>query len=101
MGVSSKAVRSGMEIRKGAQCGAAVLLAFLLAGASLAAQSQARSEGAGSAFTLKQILSYPFVPELAASPTSSRIAWVIDRMGVRNVWSADAPDFKARPITTY
>lgn len=52
-------------------------------------------------FTLAQALSYPFVTEMTASPKASRIAWVFDREGVRNVWTAEAPDFKARPLTHY
>jgi dipeptidyl aminopeptidase/acylaminoacyl peptidase len=78
-------------------------------GAALSAQSARSTTGAASqparttaaSFTLDQVLSYPFVSALAASPKSPRIAWVIDRDGVRNVWAADAPDFVARAITTY
>jgi len=38
-----------------------------------------------------------------ASKNGSRIAWVFDAKGVRNVWLADGPDFvhTARPLTHY
>ncbi|HTY84261.1 MAG TPA: prolyl oligopeptidase family serine peptidase [Silvibacterium sp.] len=45
----------------------------------------------------------PFPSELVASPQGSRIAWVFDAKGVRNVWVADGPNFSdtARPVTHY
>ncbi|HEY3929338.1 MAG TPA: prolyl oligopeptidase family serine peptidase [Candidatus Koribacter sp.] len=52
-------------------------------------------------FTLEQILSSPFPSELVASRNGQRIAWVFDIKGARNVFVADAPDFKARPVTHY
>ncbi|HEY8309030.1 MAG TPA: DPP IV N-terminal domain-containing protein, partial [Gemmatimonadaceae bacterium] len=52
-------------------------------------------------FTLAQALSYPFVTEMKASPRSSRIAWIVNREGVRNVWTADGPDYAARQLTHY
>jgi dipeptidyl aminopeptidase/acylaminoacyl peptidase len=60
-----------------------------------------RTTASGGSFTLEQVLSYPFVLGLAASPKSSRIAWVIDASGVRNIWSAEGPDFRARALTSY
>src|SRR5512140_1569528 len=52
-------------------------------------------------FTLEQVMSAPFPNNLAAAEHSGRIAWVFNAKGVRNVWIADAPDFKARPVTKY
>lgn len=48
-------------------------------------------------------MSSPFPSELAASTHSSRIAWVFDAKGIRNVWVADGPDFihSARQVTHY
>jgi dipeptidyl aminopeptidase/acylaminoacyl peptidase len=54
-------------------------------------------------FTLEQILSSPFPSELVAATRGSRVAWVFDAKGVRNVWVADGPDFahSARQVTQY
>ncbi|HEX5353361.1 MAG TPA: prolyl oligopeptidase family serine peptidase, partial [Rhodanobacteraceae bacterium] len=52
-------------------------------------------------FTLRQVLSYPFPLDLASARHGDRIAWVIDQNGVRNVWVAQAPDFKPRQVTNF
>ncbi|MGA8230802.1 MAG: prolyl oligopeptidase family serine peptidase [Candidatus Acidiferrales bacterium] len=54
-------------------------------------------------FTLEQVLSSPFPSELTAAKHASRVAWVFDAQGVRNVWVADGPDFvkSARQVTHY
>jgi dipeptidyl aminopeptidase/acylaminoacyl peptidase len=63
------------------------------------------SHGAGSpasnGFTLEQVLSSPFPSELIASNDGSKIAWVFDEQGKRNVWIAEAPAFKGRRLTAY
>lgn len=69
-------------------------------GASSATHSADHSAPSGT-FTLAQILSYPFTEELVSAPTGSRIAWVFNRSGVRNVWAAAGPDFKAHALTGY
>jgi dipeptidyl aminopeptidase/acylaminoacyl peptidase len=56
---------------------------------------------ANGSFTLEQILSYPFVSGLVAAPTGSRIAWVVNRSGVRNIWTAEGPAYSAHAITNY
>ncbi|HEY2896279.1 MAG TPA: prolyl oligopeptidase family serine peptidase [Gemmatimonadaceae bacterium] len=56
---------------------------------------------APGAFSLEQILSYPYVEEMIASPTQSRFAWVVVRAGVRNVWGASGPAFTPRQLTDY
>jgi dipeptidyl aminopeptidase/acylaminoacyl peptidase len=54
-------------------------------------------------FTLEQIMSFSFPSELASASHASRVAWVFDSKGVRNVWVADGPDFvrSARQLTDY
>ena len=54
-------------------------------------------------FTLERILSAPFPSGLTAAKSGSRVAWVFDTKGVRNVWVADGPTFAstARQITRY
>jgi len=58
---------------------------------------------AQSPFTLEQVISSPFPNELVAATHGSRVAWVFNAKGVRNVWVADGPDFvhTARPVTHY
>jgi dipeptidyl aminopeptidase/acylaminoacyl peptidase len=58
---------------------------------------------AQSSFTVEQVLSSPFPNELVAARQGSRVAWVFDAKGVRNVWVADGPDFvhSARQLTHY
>ncbi|MBV9574252.1 MAG: PD40 domain-containing protein, partial [Acidobacteriales bacterium] len=48
-------------------------------------------------------MSSPFPSQLVAAKEGSRVAWVFDAKGVRNVWVADGPDFvrSARPVTHY
>jgi dipeptidyl aminopeptidase/acylaminoacyl peptidase len=60
------------------------------------------SPGAGVAsFTIDQVLSAPFPTELVASPTGNKIAWVFESRGVRNIWVAEGPDYKAHSVTSY
>jgi dipeptidyl aminopeptidase/acylaminoacyl peptidase len=66
-------------------------LALLLAAGPLAAQR----------FSLEEVKSYPYPGELTASATGARIAWVFNEQGVRNVWVAEGPDFRARRLTPY
>lgn len=58
---------------------------------------------AQSSFTVEQVLSSPFPNGITAAAHGSRVAWVFDAKGVRNVWVADGPDFvrTARQITHY
>ncbi|HEX3431831.1 MAG TPA: alpha/beta fold hydrolase [Rhizomicrobium sp.] len=52
-------------------------------------------------FTMAQVLDYPYTDNLAAAEKADRIAWVRNLGGVRNVWIADGPSFKAGKITHY
>src|SRR5947207_14389105 len=56
---------------------------------------------AQQAFTLEQVMSAPFPSDLTAANAQSRIAWVLDEQGKRNIYVAEAPDFKARRLTSY
>ncbi len=56
---------------------------------------------AQQSFTLEQILSTPFPSDLTAAKSVPRIAWVLDEKGKRNIYVAEAPDFKARRLTSY
>jgi dipeptidyl aminopeptidase/acylaminoacyl peptidase len=55
----------------------------------------------GASFGVEQVINYPYPSELVASPTGSRIAWAFNIKGMRNIWVAEGPDFKARRLTDY
>jgi dipeptidyl aminopeptidase/acylaminoacyl peptidase len=52
-------------------------------------------------FTLEQIMSAPFPTDLTAAPKGGAIAWVLNQKGARNLWAAEAPDYKGRQLTNY
>ncbi len=59
------------------------------------------AHAAPPAFTLEQVMSSPFPDQLVAARNGERVAWMFDIRGVRNVFIADGPDFKARQVTHY
>jgi len=65
--------------------------------------SYALLASAQSPFTVEQVTSSPFPSELVSAPQGSRVAWVFNAKGVRNVWVADGPDFihSSRQLTHY
>jgi len=52
-------------------------------------------------FTIDQVLGFSFPTELTAAPSASRVAWVSNVRGVRNIMVADAPGYQARKITAH
>ena len=52
-------------------------------------------------FSLEDVLSAPFASELITAPANGRVAWLANAEGVRNVWVADAPEYKPRQLTKY
>jgi dipeptidyl aminopeptidase/acylaminoacyl peptidase len=54
-------------------------------------------------FTLQQVMSGTFNSELQASPKGSRVVWMANQEGKRNVWVAElgSGNFAARQLTTY
>ena len=73
---------------------------FLLCAAALAAALAERPAAqAPSAFTLDDILSYPFPDSLIAASAGSAVAWTFNERGQRNIYVASAPDFAARRVT--
>ena len=68
------------------------ILTLLVASSALHAQA---------GFTIEQVKSYPFPNELTSAARSGRIAWALNEQGKRNIWVADAPDYKARRLTNY
>src|SRR5438045_9236185 len=67
------------------------LLALVCAAAFAHAQS----------FTLEQVMRAPFPSEPTVSRQSDHVAWVFDAEGRRNIWLADAPNWRARQLTRY
>ncbi len=45
---------------------------------------------AAQSFTLKQVMSGTFNSELKAAPVGSRVVWMANQEGRRNVWVAEA-----------
>ena len=76
-------------------------LAFLcgitvsLVGASIVVRGQTRDAG----FTIEQVMSPAFPYGLVSATHADRIAWIEDERGIRNVYSAAAPDFKRVRLT--
>src|SRR5579864_4456376 len=52
-------------------------------------------------FSLDQVMSAPFPSELTVSQTAGKVAWVLDEKGARNIWIAEAPDYKGRRLTKF
>ena len=65
------------------------------------APTSVRAAASSGTFTMEQVLSYPFVPELAAAEKGNAIAFVRVVRGVRNLWVANGPGFKPRQATAY
>jgi dipeptidyl aminopeptidase/acylaminoacyl peptidase len=51
-----------------------------------------------AAFTLAQILSYPFPSALVRDERGTAIAYTLDQRGVRTIWFAQAPDFASKQL---
>ncbi|HZS54969.1 MAG TPA: prolyl oligopeptidase family serine peptidase [Bryobacteraceae bacterium] len=56
---------------------------------------------ASGSFTIDQVMSAPFASTPVAAPTGTRVAWLLNERGQRNIWVAAAPDWKGHKITTF
>ncbi|MDQ3908463.1 MAG: prolyl oligopeptidase family serine peptidase [Acidobacteriota bacterium] len=61
----------------------------------------AASAAHAQSFTIEQVLSSPFPSEPVASKRGDKLAWVFDAQGRRNVWIAEAPQWRGRQLTRY
>lgn len=52
-------------------------------------------------FELDEILGAPYASQLVSATGAERIAWVTYERGVRNIWTAQSPDFEPRAVTDY
>jgi dipeptidyl aminopeptidase/acylaminoacyl peptidase len=91
--------RSAVLFGRVSRAALTALSAAALVGVGLPAVAQTSAPPA--AFTIQQVTSYPFPTELTTASTGSRIAWVFDERGVRNVYAAEAPGFEPRKLTDY
>lgn len=76
-------------------------LVLALVPAIVPGKAPAQPAATSTGYTIAQIKSYPFPNELTAAPLGSRVAWALNEQGLRNVWVAEGPDFKARRLTNY
>src|SRR5215510_15152687 len=75
------------------------LFVFMICALTLLfAGAPARSQ---QSFTLEQMLGAPFPSSLVTAKSVPRVAWVFDEQGKRNIYVAEAPEFKARRLTAY
>lgn len=68
---------------------------LLLLNFSLSAQSTTEP------FTIESVLSSAFPTDLIGAAEGDQVAWVSNREGVRNIWTAKGPLWAAKQITTY
>ena len=52
-------------------------------------------------FSIEAILSASFPTDLVASTSGDRVAWVLNKEGVRNIWTASGPQWSPKQVTTY
>ena len=78
---------------------ASTLLSLLLVVGVVSAGVPCRAQEAR--FTLAQVLGYPYPSDLVAQRSGNAFAWVSDQRGVRNIWVAQGPDYRARRLTSY
>lgn len=50
---------------------------------------------------LEKFLAVSFPQDLVAAPGGGKVAWMMNERGPRNVWVAEAPDWKGRRLTSY
>jgi dipeptidyl aminopeptidase/acylaminoacyl peptidase len=74
----------------------ATLTFAVIAADGVGARAGAQTPGL---FTLDQILASPFPENLTASTTGGVLAWTVNERGLRNIYLAEAPDFKPRRLT--
>ena len=56
---------------------------------------------ANGAFTIDQVMSAPFASSPVAAPSGSRVAWLLNDRGQRNIWVASAPDWQGHRVTNF
>ena len=59
------------------------------------------ASGPPSPFTIHQLLGYPYPLELVTARNGAAIAWIFNERGARNIYTAAAPEWKARRLTNF
>jgi dipeptidyl aminopeptidase/acylaminoacyl peptidase len=90
-----------VETKRGTAIGRPWRAVIIACTALAASPAFAQVPATDGSFTMEQVISYPFVPELAAADKGDAIAFVRVLRGERNVWFADGPAFKPRQVTQY
>jgi dipeptidyl aminopeptidase/acylaminoacyl peptidase len=54
-----------------------------------------------AAFTMADVLDFPFISGIVSADHQDRIGWVQNWRGVRNLWIADGPRFAPRAVTRF
>jgi len=52
-------------------------------------------------FSIDQVLNAPFATSPLAAPSGSRVAWLLNEHGQRNIYVAAAPDWKGHKVTNF
>lgn len=60
-----------------------------------------QSQSENPPFSIEAILSTSFPTDLVASTSGDRVAWVLNKEGVRNIWTASGPQWSPKQVTTY
>lgn len=63
--------------------------------------NRSHSQPGTPSFSLDAILSTAFPTDLVAAPSGEQIAWVLNKEGVRNIWTAKGPLWEPRQLTNY
>ena len=79
-----------------ARAGAVLLIS---AGLLFGSGGPARGQTESGRYTIEDVLSPPFPLDLVAARGSARIAWIEYERGVRNVYTAAAPDYQRTRVT--
>ncbi len=51
--------------------------------------------------TIEKLLSAPFYSTITVSPTGSKVAWIKNERGIRNIQLADAPNYNVKNLTNF
>ena len=79
----------------------AVLAVLALAGVQPRADMPPAAKASLHVPTMTQFMGFSFPMELVAAKKVDRIAWIANDKGMRNVFTAAAPDFKPVRVTSY
>jgi dipeptidyl aminopeptidase/acylaminoacyl peptidase len=76
----------------------AVLSFLIISSAAVTGSTASQASGRGP-FTVEQILAPAFPVELTAAKKAERIAWIAYERGMRNVYTAEGPEFEPVKLT--